>query len=70
MFTWNNIVITRDDAPPQVRPGSRAWIVGMSEASERSGDYLREFPSGRVYTIEFEDGSDAQALESWLIADD
>jgi hypothetical protein len=71
MFTWDDIVIVSEAAPKHLRPGSKAWIVGISTEDERSGSYREEFPTGNVYTIEFEDGSDAQAHESVLtLADD
>lgn len=66
MFTWDDIVIVTEAAPKHLRPGSRAWIVGVSGEDQRSGSYREQFPTGTVYTIEFEDGSDAQAHESVL----
>ena len=44
-------------APAKVRPGSAAAVVGVSE----------HHPSGVVYTVEFEDGSDAEVHEDHLI---
>jgi len=66
-YTWNDIVTAKAGAPKEARPGDRAWIVGMSPQEERKGEYLRNFPYGVVYTIEFEDGSDAQVKEDDLI---
>lgn len=66
MFTWDDIVIVTEAAPMHLRPGSRAWIVGISREDQRSGSFREQFPTGAVYTIEFEDGSDAQAHESVL----
>lgn len=68
-FTWNDIVKTIDEAPPPLRPGSRAWIVGVSAPHERSGSFLAEHPVGYVYTIEFEDGSSVDAPEAQLRLD-
>jgi hypothetical protein len=55
-----------EGAPANVRPGSPAAVVGFSEQHERLGSYLQEFPSGVVYTVEFEDGSDAEVHEDHL----
>lgn len=65
-FTWNDIVEAVEDADPLLRPGSRAWIVGISAQHERSGLFLQEHPTGFVYTIEFEDGSSVSAPEAEL----
>jgi hypothetical protein len=68
-FTWNDIVETAEEAPSSLRPGSRAWIVGISAPHERSGSFLEEHPEGYVYTIEFEDGSSVSAPEAQLRLD-
>ena len=65
-FTWNDVVEAVDDAPLHLRPGSRAWVVGISAPTDRSGTYLAEHPLGYVYTIEFEDGSSVDAPEFLL----
>jgi hypothetical protein len=65
-FTWSDIVTAKPDAPKELRPGSRAWIVGLSAQHERSGTFLETFPQGIVYTIEFEDGSSTSAAEADL----
>jgi hypothetical protein len=68
-FTWNDIVVTIGEAPPPLRPGSRAWVVGISAPHERFGSFLAEHPVGYVYTIEFEDGSSVTAPEAQLRLD-
>jgi len=65
-FAWNDIVETTEEAPAYLRPGSRAWVVGISAPHERSGSFLAEHPAGYVYTIEFEDGSSVNAEEAML----
>lgn len=65
-FTWNDIVETVEHAPAHLRPGSRAWVVGISAPHQRSGSFLAEHPTRYVYTIEFEDGSSADAAEAML----
>ncbi len=66
-FTWGDSVRISEDAPANFRPGSRAEVVGISELRQRHGSYLQQFPSGVVYTVEFEDGSDADVHEDHLI---
>jgi hypothetical protein len=61
-FTWGDSVRIAEDAPANVRPGSPAEVVGITEQHERQG-----FASGVVYTVEFEDGSDAEVHEDHLI---
>ncbi len=68
-FTWNDLVETIEEAPTRLRPGSRAWVVGISAPHERSGSFLAEHPTGFVYTIEFEDGSSVEAGEAMLRPD-
>lgn len=66
VFTWNDTVKVRLSAPPNLRPSNLASVVGISLQAERKDEYLRQFPHGVVYTIEFEDGSDAQIEEGLL----
>jgi hypothetical protein len=56
-FTWGDSVRIAEAAPANVRPGSAAAVVGVSE----------HHPSEVVYTVEFEDGSDAEVHEDHLI---
>lgn len=39
----------------------------MSAQEKRKGDYLKRFPAGWVYTIEFEDGSSVEVAEADLV---
>ena len=45
-FTLGDGVRVAADAPANVRPGSPAEVVGVSEQRERHGSYLHAFPSG------------------------
>ena len=65
-YTWNDTVRVKDAAPVACRPGALASVVGISEVTERKGDFLKKFPEGVVYTIEFEDGSSAELHEALL----
>ena len=59
-FTYNDTVRVKQAAPAQWRPGELASVVGISLEAERSGEFLKTFPHGILYTIEFEDGSSVQ----------
>ena len=63
-FNYGGTVKIRVDASDELRPGSRAWIVGVFET--RPGPYFDKFPPGIVYTVEYEDGSAQQVHESNL----
>jgi hypothetical protein len=64
IFNYDDIVKAVNTAPINARPGSKAWIVGVFET--RRGEFLKSFPEGVVYTIEFEDGSSTEVAESDL----
>jgi hypothetical protein len=66
-FNYDDIVRVRADASQDLRPGMRAWIVGVFET--RPGPYFDKFPQGVVYTIEFEDGESVDVHESDLELD-
>jgi len=55
LFNYDDIVKVRKEASSELRPGARAWIVGVFET--RPGSFFNKFPEGIVYSIEFEDGS-------------
>jgi hypothetical protein len=63
-FTYDDIVKVLDTAPSELRPGERAWVVGVFET--RPGKYFDVFPEGVVYSIEFEDGTAIEIHESNL----
>jgi hypothetical protein len=65
-FTWDDLVVVAEHAPPSQRPGAIASIVGISRQYERSGTYLEEFPTGNVYTVEFDDGSSVDVPQGML----
>lgn len=67
-FTWKDLVVVADHAPTSQRPGATASIVGISRQYERSGTYLEEFPTGNVYTVEFDDGASIDVPEGMLHA--
>jgi hypothetical protein len=65
-FNYDDIVQVRSTAAPDLRPGARAWIVGVFE--KRPGPFFDKFPEGVVYTIEFEDGASLEVHEADLEA--
>lgn len=66
-YDYDDTVTAKSDAPSELRPGETASVVAILPESERRGDFLKEFPDGTVYIIEFNDGSTANARESDLI---
>ena len=63
-FNYDDIVTANRTAPLSSRPGSKAWVVGVFET--RRGEFLRSFPEGVVYVVEFEDGASTEVTESQL----
>ena len=43
-LTWGTEVVVVDDAPPEYRPGSRAWVVGLR--TDETGLVMIEFDDG------------------------
>ncbi len=41
-FDYNDIVRIADSAPAALRPGSRAWVVGITE-EPREGSHFAQF---------------------------
>lgn len=64
IFNYNDVVRVRKNANPELRPGAKAWIIGVFET--RPGKYFDKFPEGIVYSIEFEDGSSIEIHEEDL----
>lgn len=66
-FDYSDIARVREATMSLSRLDARAWIVGVF--LERKGSYFDQFPSGPVYTIEYEDGSSHEVperdLELW-----
>lgn len=65
-FDYNDIVRVCSDAQQDLRPGERAWIVGVTTEDKRIGSHYEQFAPGAVYTIEFEDGDSIDIHESNL----
>ncbi len=63
-FTYDDVVTVIDTAAKELRPGAKAWVVGVFE--KRPGKYFDLFPEGVVYTIEYENGDSIEIHESQL----
>lgn len=64
-FNYGDIVLVSSGSAAEIRPGDRAWVVGVFEQRPEGG-YFDKFPLGVVYSIEFEDGSCAEVHEDNL----
>lgn len=62
-FTYDDVVRVRVDTEAALRPGAKAWIVGVTAEARRRGAYYDAFKPGNVYTIEFEDGASIDVHE-------
>lgn len=68
-FTWEDLVVTRSDAPKQFRPNQAGVVVGFYRIASEDVAAARGCPFGTVlYTVEFPDGSDAEVPEEFLVA--
>lgn len=68
MFTYNDIVRVKGDAPIEMRPGAKSWVIGLTTQQERRGKHFEQFPAGTVYLVEFEGGEAIDIHESMLVA--
>lgn len=62
-FTYDDVVRVNLDAEAALRPGAKAWIVGVTAEAKRRGAHYDAFDPGNVYTIEFEDGASIDVHE-------
>lgn len=65
-FTYKDAVKVRDDAPEHLRPGCVGSIYAVEDVQDRRGEFLRQYPHGVVYGVEFEDGTGMKIEEMWL----
>jgi len=68
MFTYDDFVAVRCDAPVTFRPGQRASVIAIfgSEDPIRKTGHFSQFPAGTVYSVEFEDGEALEIHEAML----
>jgi hypothetical protein len=65
-YDYIDTVCVVSSAPPHLRPGEPASVVGISLPADRKGKFLEKFPDEVVYTIEFEGGDSIEVQESLL----
>ncbi|WP_129780723.1 hypothetical protein [Peristeroidobacter soli] len=63
-FSYDDIVKIKVDAKTATKRHDRAWVVGIMEDRRRFP--LNQFPTGIVYSIEFEDGTALDVHENDL----
>ena len=66
-FTWNEVVIVKNNAPEYLHPGEIASICGMEKI--KFEDVAEEYHTkvgDWIYTIEFNDGGDITIPEIYL----
>ena len=66
LFTYDDTVRVKLGAASHMRPGELASVVGVFLETDKAEKYWAQFPTGPVYTIEFEDGSAVEVPESLL----
>jgi hypothetical protein len=64
-FNFDDVVFAKAGVPAS-KLHAKAWVVGITTAGERTGEYYKEFGLGTIYTIEFEDGTSTDVVESDL----
>ena len=61
-FIYDDIMVIRKDASPDLRPGARAWVIAVfPDRKGRPGPAFDRFQDGVVYTVEYEE--DAHAVD-------
>lgn len=67
LFTWNDLVIIKPNAPPSYYPGKIAVVCGMEQVkSEKLSNEFNIMIGDWIYTVEFGDGSSIEIPESYL----
>lgn len=66
-YVENDVVLVRPSAPPEARPGAKAWILHWAPRAEPYwAKLLAALPPGDVYRIQFEDEEVVYVLEDHL----
>ena len=67
LFTWNDVVMIKTDAPVSYFPGKIAVICGMEQIkSEKLSQEFKISKGEWLYTVEFGDGSSIEVPECYL----
>ncbi|WP_312915082.1 hypothetical protein [Stenotrophomonas sp.] len=65
-FDYGDRAKVADFAEIDLRPGAIVWVVGVF-ADRPSGGYFEKFPTGVVYSVEYEDGTSTEIHEDLLM---
>lgn len=67
LFTWNDLIVIKHNAPPPYPSGKIAVVCGMEQVkSEKLSKEFNIHIGDWLYTIEFGDGSSIEIPESYL----
>ena len=67
LFTWNDLVTIKHDAPSSYLPGEIAVICGMEQVNSEKLSHEFSINMGDwLYTVEFGDGSSIEVPEIYL----
>jgi len=66
MFTYDDTVRVKANAPAEARRGEQAWVIGITPEERRQGSHFDQFPPGTVYLLEFEGGDTLDVHESMI----
>ncbi len=67
LFTWNDLITIKSNAPSCYCPGEIAVICGMEQVkSERLSNKFNVNMGNWLYTVEFGDGSSIEVPECYL----
>jgi hypothetical protein len=67
-FTFNDTVRIKRDAPNPLRQGQTAAVTMVFLPQDRVGSYFDLFPSGVLYSVEYEYGQSVDVHEDFLEA--
>lgn len=65
-FNYDDVVRVSLSAPNEFRPGSKAWVIGITLNQDRHGIHFNQFTKGVIYLIEYENGEAIDIHESYL----
>lgn len=67
LFTWNDLIIIKSNAPPCYCPGKIAVICGMEQVNSKKLSSDFDIKIGEwLYTVEFGDGNSLEVPEFFL----
>lgn len=67
LFTWNDLVVIKPNAPSSYSPGKIAVVCGMEQVkSEKLSNEFNIKFGDWLYVVEFGDGSSVEIPEAYL----